>query len=229
MGKAVAAKAGKKQLYDVAFSKIYNKIITLEYEQGQILYEKQLIKELDIGRTPIREALLRLAASGVVESNPNNAFVVRSITLQNIKAVFESLEIMESGVVGLAVRYVCSASLKEMADAQKDVERAMRDMDILALVASNYRFHMAFYEASRNEYLVYGLKRIRFETKRLAYLSYSHNVDQGSSLERHYENVRHEHSAIMQYLKDQDKKSLEKICRKHTKSFHERIVTYLTT
>jgi DNA-binding GntR family transcriptional regulator len=229
MGRPAAMATDKKQLHDVAFSKIYNKIITLEYEQGQILYEKQLIQELGIGRTPIREALLRLAANGLVDSNPNNAFVVSSITLQNIKAVFESLEIMERGVIELAVRYVASTSLKEMADAQKDVERAMEDVDILGLVLSNYRFHMAFYRASRNEYLVHGLKRIRFETKRMAYLSYSHNVDQGSALESHYETVRHEHGAIMQYLKDQDEESLHKICRKHNKSFHERIVTYLTT
>ncbi len=228
MEKSAATGTVKKQLYDVAFSKIYDKIITLEYDQGQILYEKQLIQELGIGRTPIREALLRLAANGIVESNPHNAFVVRTITLQNIKAVFESLEIMEQGIVELAVRYASTGSLEEMAAAQKDVERAMQDMDILALVASNHRFHMAFYQASRNEYLVYGLKRIRFETKRMAYLSYSYNVDQGAGLEHHYETVRHEHGKIMQHLKAQDKESLQRICRRHNKSFHERIVNYLT-
>ena len=87
MGQSAAPGKDKRQLYEVAFSEIYDKIITLEYEQGQILYEKQLIRELGIGRTPIREALLRLAANGIVESNPHNAFVVRAISLQNIKAI----------------------------------------------------------------------------------------------------------------------------------------------
>ena len=52
----------KKSLVATAYEKIYRKIISLEYEPGQRLEENQLVKQLGIGRTPIREALLNLSA-----------------------------------------------------------------------------------------------------------------------------------------------------------------------
>ena len=217
----------KKPLYDVAFDEIYRRIITMEYAQGQVLHEKQLMEALGIGRTPIREALPRLAGCGILESHPNRAWTVRPITLQNIKAVFEALEIMEMGVIGLAVRQDPGPLLDQMAAAQADVEAAIRDQDILCLVESNHRFHMSFYAAARNEYLLHGLSRIRFETKRLAYISYGQNLKQENSLAAHYDTVRREHGAMMHHLKEKDGDGLRRTCRDHLAAFRERIIQYL--
>ena len=217
----------KKPLYDVAFDEIYRRIITMEYAQGQVLHEKQLMEALGIGRTPIREALPRLAGCGILESHPNRAWTVRPITLQNIKAVFEALEIMEMGVIGLAVRQDPTPLLDQMAAAQADVEAAIRDQDILGLVESNHRFHMSFYAAARNEYLLHGLSRIRFETKRLAYISYGQNLKQENSSAAHYATVRREHGAMMHHLKEQDADGLRRTCRDHLAAFRERIIQYL--
>ncbi|MGD9183016.1 MAG: GntR family transcriptional regulator, partial [Desulfobacterales bacterium] len=59
---------------------------------------------MGIGRTPIREALLRLVGEKIVESHPQKGVIVRPITLQNTKAVFEGMKILELGVVSLAIR-----------------------------------------------------------------------------------------------------------------------------
>ena len=219
----------KRLLCDVAFDEIYRRIITLGYAQGQVLYEKQLMQELGIGRTPIREALPRLAACGILDSHPNGAWTVRPITLPNIKAVFEALEIMEMGVIGLAVHHDPHPMIDEMAEAQARVEAAIGAGDTLALVESNHRFHMSFYAVARNEYLLHGLDRIRFETKRLAYISYGQNRDPGSVLAEHYIAVRREHGAMMQYLLDKNPEGLRHTCRAHIAAFRERIIRYLST
>ena len=78
----------KQPLGATAYQEIYRKIIALEYEPGQRLEEHQLVQDLGIGRTPVREALLNLAADLMVESQPNKGYVVRPITLQNTKAAF---------------------------------------------------------------------------------------------------------------------------------------------
>ena len=56
----------KKPLGAAAYDKIYLKIISLEYKPGQRLEENQLVNQLGIGRTPIREALLKLDRKSVV-------------------------------------------------------------------------------------------------------------------------------------------------------------------
>ena len=221
--------ANKQLLCDVAFDEIYRRVITMEYDQGQVLHEKKLMEELAIGRTPIREALHRLVARGIVATQPSSrSWTVRSITLQDIKAVFDALEIMEIGVIGLAVRQPNpDPCLSKMAAAQQDIEAAIRAMDILSLVESNDRFHMAFYEACRNEYMVYGLTRIRFETKRLAYISYSQNMGSSKSSADHFEAVRREHGAVMEHLRNKEADAMRQICRIHIAAFRERIVQYL--
>jgi DNA-binding GntR family transcriptional regulator len=217
----------KRLLCDVAFDEINRRIITMHYGQGQTLHEKQLIEELGIGRTPIREALPRLAACGILDSHPNGAWTVRPITLQHIKAIFEALEIMEMGVIGLAMRHDPTFHLKQMQAAQREVDAAIAAGDALALVEANHRFHMHFYDAAHNEYLVHGLCRIRFETKRLAYISYSHDPIQGDALAAHYQAVKHEHAEMMDQLAARDEAGLRETCRVHTAAFRERIIRYL--
>ena len=92
----VSKASSKLPLGITAYNKIYEKIITLKYEPGQNLEEKRLIEELGLGRTPIREALLRLVGEKMVESLPGKGFIVRPITLQNIKATFEMMKILET-------------------------------------------------------------------------------------------------------------------------------------
>lgn len=219
----------KRLLCDVAFDEINRRIITLHYGQGQTLHEKQLMAELGIGRTPIREALPRLAACGILDSDPNGAWTVRPITLHHIKAIFEALEIMEMGVIGLAMRHDPTQALEQMREAEGEVDAAIRAGDTLALVEANHRFHMHFYEAAHNEYLVHGLCRIRFETKRLAYISYSHGPMQGDALTAHYQAVKREHAEMMDRLAAKNEAGLRETCRVHISAFRERIIRYLST
>jgi len=218
----------KRLLYDVAFDEIYRRIITMEYGEGQVLHEKQLVEELGIGRTPIREALPRLAACGMLDSHPNGAWSVRPITLTAIKSIFEALEIMEMGVIGLAVRQDPTPFLEQMAAAQAEVAAAIETRDILALVEANHRFHMSFYGAARNDYLLHGLSRIRFETKRLAYISYGPSPLPDEALKAHYAAVDREHGAMQEHLKNRNEEALRRTCRAHIAAFRERIIGYLS-
>ena len=216
----------KRLLCDVAFDEINRRIITMQYQQGQTLHEKQLIEELGIGRTPIREALPRLAACGILDSHPNGAWTVRPISLQQIKAVFDALEIMEMGVIGLAMRYEPTFHVQQMQAAQREVDAAIAAGDRLALVDANHRFHMCFYDSAHNEYLVHGLCRIRFETKRLAYISYGQPLGE-NDLAEHYEAVGREHAEMMRQLAARDEAGLRQTCRVHLAAFRERIIRYL--
>jgi len=219
----------KKSLADLAYGEIYRGIISLEFEPGSTLDEKALMHKLGYGRTPIREALLRLSSDMMVETNPSKGFFVRPITLQNTKAVFEALEIMELNVVSLAVKNDVVPFLSAMKQANEAVEKAIAEHEILALVESNYDFHMNFYRSSGNIYLVNGLSQVRRETKRLAYLSYSSEVDPISSLADHYHVVTQEHRKMIRLLEEHDDVHLGQVIHNHINAFRQRIIYYLTS
>lgn len=212
-----------------AYEKIIHKIISLEYNPGQHLEENQLVERLGIGRTPIREALLRLAGENMVESQPNKGFVVRPITLQNTKAVFEGMKILELGVASLAVRQDATNLRSKMEASNEKVKSAVKSMDVFGLVEANHDFHMYFADCSHNEYLVRAVNEVRSEAKRLSYLSYANEIDPERSIQIHYESVIREHDEIITYLGERNEVRLKETIEKHIRTFQQRIILYMTS
>ncbi len=219
----------RKPLWVEAYEQIYRKIMTLEYGPGQRLEEKHLMAQLGIGRTPIREALMHLTDDFMLESHPNSGVTVRPITLQNTKATFAALQIIELGVAELAVRRDVNPLLLEMKAANKWISRIMKRMDLVDLVEANSNFHHLYARCSGNDYLIDGLHKIRCETNRLAYLSYGNEIDPGRSLKVHYESVIKEHDTIIDTLAKRDEARLKETILKHIDTFHQRIIHYMVT
>jgi len=212
-----------------AYRVIHEKIIIMDFEPGQHLDEKQLVSQLGIGRTPIREALLRLTSESLVETQPNKGFIVRPLTIQNIRAMFAALRILEMGAASLAVHQDPSRCLPLMQEAQHAFKMAIEANDILSLVWSNHDFHMHFARCSTNDYLVRALNDVRNETTRLAYLSYGGKIGLDGDLQEHYRSVCQEHEQIMDYLRNKALDLLKETIEKHIQTFQQRVILYLTT
>ena len=219
----------KQSLGVVAYREIYRRIMTLEFQPGQRLEEKWLMAQLGIGRTPIREALLRLVGENMVESQPGRGYIARPQTLQNIKATFEMMKILETGVVSLAVRQNVTPFLIKMEKAGAAVKSAIKACNLLSLVEANHVFHQCYARCSCNEYLVRGINQIRNEAKRLSYLSYANEVDPGISLRDHYDSVIHEHDKIITCLRDKNEELLKETVLEHIKTFQRRIILFMSS
>ena len=222
------ANGGRRSLAADAYRAIYRNIISLVYEPGQRLEENQLVEQLGIGRTPVREALLSLAADLLVESSPGKGYTVRPITIQNTKAAFDALKILELGVARLAVRQDATPFLSRMEAANQEVSAAMQGMDILELVEANGTFHAHFAACSRNLYLMEALGKVRCETNRLAYLSYGNEIDLQRSLKEHYASVVAQHEQIIECIRERDEDGLTAVIEKHIRIFKSRMIHYLT-
>ncbi len=216
-----------RSLAATAYESLYSKIISLHYQPGQPLEEAALVDELGIGRTPVREALQRLAADLLVESQPGKGFVVRPITLQNTKAAFAALQIFELGVADLAVRQTNRLLLEEMREANVQVAEAVGEMNIYRLVEANSAFHDAYARCSDNIYLVLSLQRVRCETNRLAYLSYGNEIDPERNLKEHYASVIDQHNGVIEALRGRDTERLKALVIEHIGIFKRRIIQYL--
>ena len=222
-------KIPKQPLAVTAYETIVKKIICLEYQPSQHLEENQLVEELGIGRTPIREALVRLQGEKMVESHPNKGVIVRPITLQNTKAMFESMHIIEFGVVDVAINKDCSTYIKKMRQANEAVKKAILSNKVFELVEANHEFHMNFARCSQNEFLIRAVNDIRKEAKRLSYLSYDNIIDPERPIEIHYESVVTEHDQIIDSLANKDKQKLKHLLQDHIETFRQRIIIFMTS
>jgi DNA-binding GntR family transcriptional regulator len=219
----------KQPLAAKAYELLVKKIICLEYQPGQHLEENQLMEDLGIGRTPIREALVRLHGEKMVESHPNRGVIVRPVTLQNTKAMFESMALIEMGIVDIAVDRDCTLFLEKMEAANQEARKAVTANDVFGLVEANHEFHMHFARCSRNEFLIRAVKDIRTEAKRLSYLSYDNVIDPHHPLEIHYESVVGEHDRIIDGLTRKDAKQVKQLICDHIQTFRDRIIVFMTS
>ena len=219
------SKQNKQPLAILAYETIVKRIICLEYEPSQHLEEGQLVEELGIGRTPVREALVRLQGERMVESHPNKGVVVRPITLQNTKAMFESMNIFEFGVADIAVTKDCSRPIKKMEAANKEIQAAIETNDHFAMVEANHDFHMYFARCSQNEFLIRSIQDVRNEAKRLSFLSYNMVREP----EPHYENVVMEHEKMMTCLENRDAPGLKSLLVDHIQTFRDRIIRFMVS
>ena len=222
-------KIPKQPLAVTAYETIIKKIICLEYQPSQHLEENQLVEELGIGRTPIREALVRLQGEKMVESHPNKGVIVRPITLQNTKAMFESMHIFEFGVVDVAINKNCSTFINKMKVSNEAVKKAILSNKIFKLVEANHEFHMNFAKCSQNEFLIQAVNEVRKEAKRLSYLSYDNIIDPKRPIEIHYESVVKEHDQLIDSLSQKDETRLKQLLQDHIETFRQRIIIFMTS
>ncbi len=212
-----------------AYEQICRRIITLGYQPGTILDEKQLMADLTLGRTPIREALLRLAGEGWIETQPNRGAMVPPITLQGTKAVFEAMRLLELGMTGLAINQNIDEQLAIMRSAHQRVKDTMGSGDILRMVDANHVFHLAYAACAKNAFLTRACLEVRNQAKRLSYLSYANETDMNRSLEGHYQTVIREHEAIIASLVDKNEVRLKEVITQHINAFQGRILAYMSS
>lgn len=120
---------------------------------GTVLSEVALSKELGVSRGPIREAMGRLAAEGLVTVRPRRGAIVRAPTLEELVEAYQVREVLESLAVRLAVPRLTEGDLRELDGFVDDMEASAADDDLGRFFEANVAFHERFCELSGNRNL----------------------------------------------------------------------------
>src|SRR5438046_2555715 len=135
-------------------------IVSGELEPGTVLRQEQLSEQFNVSRTPVREALRRLAATGLVSFVPNRGVRVRTIAREELRQAFMVRAELEALVTRLATPQMTKASIEALAAADERfaeltdelLDRRRSEAERTRLTAdwvrANYRFHDVIYEAA---------------------------------------------------------------------------------
>ncbi len=165
--------SGVKFVYDV----LRDDILDLVLAPGSPIDEIQLAERLSMSRTPIREALVRLASEGLVATLPNRSTVVAPIDFLNMQAFFDALTLMYRVTARLAAQYRTEQNLDLIRAEQARFTRAVEKHDALEMIATNAEFHKAIAAAARNPYFATLSNRLLDEGRRLMRVYYSSFAD----------------------------------------------------
>ncbi|WP_279011326.1 GntR family transcriptional regulator [Synergistes jonesii] len=191
-------------VYDQLRKKIFEKALT----SGQRLPEVAIAKDLNVSRTPVREALRRLESEGLVQIIPGWGACLASPSKQEIIDTYEVREDLEIMAIRKAAKRITPLQLCRLQE-QIDAEReTFVDRDLESYLKVNDNFHIIIAESSGNSTLVGYVKNIlsRIFVQMIFFESFF-DFDTNPSLE--------EHIAILNALKEHDEAECVRLMKEH--------------
>jgi DNA-binding GntR family transcriptional regulator len=210
--------SGVQYVYNV----LRDEILDLTLAPGSPIDEVHLSQRLSMSRTPIREALVRLAGEGLVTTLPNRSTVVTNIDLMNLHAFFDAITLMYRVTTRLAAENHGADDLKAIRARQAEFKQAVAEQDALAMIRTNREFHGAIAVATRNPYYESLFLRLLDEGRRLLRLYYSSFNDQLP-----YEYVV-EHEEIIAAIEARDVGKSDVLARAHADQIVSQIRRMIT-
>jgi GntR family transcriptional regulator, rspAB operon transcriptional repressor len=212
-----------KSLRQKAYERIKKAIVTLRFEMGKSLNEKELSSEFKLGRTPIREALQQLANEGLVVIVPRKGAYVSTLSLADFQKLLDTRIMLESYCARRAAARISDERLDQLRKLLIGIEPLVAGQDVDALLTIDRQIHMALVNSLDNEYIEQIASQLYDRVARLWHLSFK-NMD-GSELRTRLLS----HRQIIDALNDRDPDTAEKAVKHHIDQFVERIHKRLGT
>jgi DNA-binding GntR family transcriptional regulator len=177
-------------LTDRAYTELEELIVTLQLAPGSVLSEQMLAERLGIGRTPIREALQRLAREGLVVILPRRGVMVSSIDVKSQLRLLEVRREIERLVARGAARRASDAERARFAELARGFERAARTGDDKAFMRIDREFNELCLAAVRNEFAAGAMRLMNSLSRRFWFHHYKQAADMPETAKLHADIAR---------------------------------------
>ncbi len=207
----VKTQSAPKTISQQVYERLRDEVLTGSLHPGVWIREHDIASAWSVSRTPVREAVRRLAHDGLVESSPNRGVRVRVLTPQEVHDVYELRELLE----GTAARRAA-----ERADTS-DVERlrahlghidALPASEPAAHIRADEAFHDAIVAMAGNEALSDLTRRLYGRVARVKVITRDTNTNA---------QTRAQHHAIVEAIAAHDPEAAERAMREHIRTFKE--------
>jgi DNA-binding GntR family transcriptional regulator len=192
---------------DRAYASLRERILSGELAHHAKLRQEDLAAELGVSRTPVREALGRLAADGLVELLPNRGARVADVSPEDIRSSYQARLVIEPAAAALAAErrdLQAVAAMRAAIDAHRDAIG-----DVQAAFNANRDFHVALVAASGNSFLLRFVEHLW--ARRLGFRIYEAQRESSELIASDAE----QHEAIADAVEHGDAAAAERLTREH--------------
>lgn len=200
---------------DAAYEALRRAIITGEIDDGEPLDEAALIERFGVGRTPLREALKRLALEHFIVAPPHRTPYVRPFSLTELQPLFETRLLLEVPVCGVAAERITPSLLAETESLLGAMEAAIAQGDVYRVVEIDYGLHSAIARGTQNRFLAEAINQLNRGSLRLWYRAH---------LALGLESVAAAHAEIVAALRRGDRAAAEEVMRDHIRTSRARVI-----
>jgi DNA-binding GntR family transcriptional regulator len=199
-----------------AYEELRDRIVTLRLAPGTVLREETLMQEMKIGRTPLREAVKRLALENLVAVQPRRGTFVTAVEASDIVNISEVRAELESYAAELAALRMKDGARAAAEKLLQEIDEVTRPHDQEWLMRFDERIHRFTWEASGNRYLVHTLEQYFTHSLRIWYLVLDRVPGLGHSV--------HDQMHLLNAMLERDGERARTIMREHVHEFQREIL-----
>lgn len=200
------------QAYDI----IKNAIVLNQLRPGEILTEEGLARQLDISRTPIKSALVRLQAEKIAVINMNNNIVVAGISNQEVEDITVVRKNIEVLAVELLENKITDNQIEVLEDMVNNYETMIHSEDVMKMLLCDFQFHVSIAEFTQNAFLKDTVMNANNIVNRYLMLS--------GTFEKYSMVANDEHKIIVQYIKEKKFEKAKEAMRNHLNNVSNRML-----
>lgn len=205
-----------------AYSTLKREILDLKLPPGSPIDEVKLTERFGMSRTPIREALVKLASDGLVVTLPNRSTVVAPIDFLELPQFFDALTLMYRVTTRLAAANRTEDEIGAIRALQAGYAEAVAAKDVSGMIEVNRNFHAEIARAGKNRYYSDLFERLLDEGRRLLRFYYSSFND---GLPRIYLD---EHEDMVAAIEAQDVARADRVAQAHAGQIVRQIQAYIS-
>ena len=214
----VEAFDGTRSQSEEAYLRIRERIVSLDMPPGSVVNEGRLREDLKIGRTPIREALQRLAWENLVRSIPHRGTFVTDVNITDLARITEVRVVLEGHAARLAAERLSGAD-RESLSMLVEVLKEGPSLNQRELMRLDQQIHRQIYRAARNAFLEATLEQYFNLSLRLWYLVLDREVGLREAIKEHVE--------LLQAILSGDAERAEESMHRHVTGFEQEIRKHL--
>jgi DNA-binding GntR family transcriptional regulator len=174
----------KRRFADQAYDALESMISTLVLRPGAPIVESDLIAHTGLGRTPTREALMRLVASGLIVQQPRRGLLVSDIRLAEHLDLLEARRALERLIAATSARRATPQQREDLLSCAHSMVAAAQSADLAAYMASDQALDHVNHAACRNPFAVAAVVPMAIQCRRFWY-AYQHQGDMNEGARCH--------------------------------------------
>jgi DNA-binding GntR family transcriptional regulator len=199
-----------------AYVELRDRIVTLHLPPGTVLREDELMGEMGIGRTPLREAVKRLALENLVDIQPRRGTFVSAVKADDIANISEVRAELEGYAAELAALRLDPEARAAASALLQEVEELRRPDDQDWLMRFDERIHRFTWDAAGNPYLSQTLERYFTHSLRIWYVVLDRVPGLGHAV--------HDQTQLLEAVLDRNGPHARTIMREHVLAFQREIL-----
>jgi DNA-binding GntR family transcriptional regulator len=215
--------ASRESIGRRVYKLLREQILCLELAPSAELDEVQISSDFGFSRTPVREALIRLAADGLVVLAPNRGARVAPIDIDRIPQVLEALELFERVTARWAAQRHKPEHISMLERRNREFAEACAEGNARLIVETNWKFHDGINQACGNEYFAADCSKMLRSVMRLSLLAFRREHSDAPN----YDDVIRQHEELITAIRQRDANAAEQIIYDHSDNFRERMKEFV--